>query len=243
MIVSQAWSYLRLLDRARGNDAVRAVLAPLAVGIDLDNIVARQGLARAIVQPASDTAVAVVETDAQLLRRYLLSFDRASAGSRDGYLFRGFSAWPGMGDMKGNGQAVHGRSGDVDLVVMGPDGRAATDDELALVRASAAAARYVPEGIGVYLRRAARASYAVDLTLVVREGPSPDLVTAAARARIESAARFRTVIGGSIPPGLFSGVAYDDNVVSVTDNAPVAIAADPYGVPVMTGVTLTATVA
>lgn len=56
--MSQVWANLRLLDRQRVNDAVKALLAPFSAGADLDNVVARQGLARLVVMPAIDAKVA-----------------------------------------------------------------------------------------------------------------------------------------------------------------------------------------
>lgn len=74
--LGEAISYLRLLDRARVNDAVKAVLAPLATGADLDTVAARLGVERLIVQAATSTAPAVMESDGRLLARYLLAFGR-----------------------------------------------------------------------------------------------------------------------------------------------------------------------
>lgn len=94
MIVGRAWTWLRLLDRVRVNDAIGSLLAPLAQGADLDNVVARQNIARLVVITTTGSAPAVMETDAQLLRRYLLSFGRAAAGSRNRLLFDAWTAWP-----------------------------------------------------------------------------------------------------------------------------------------------------
>ena len=234
MIVGQVFAYLRLLDRQRVNDGIKALLAPFAQGTDLDNIVARQGIARLTVIPATANEPAVMETDIALLRRYLLSFDRPSAGSAARYLYEAWTAWPGMRDARVNGFKVHGRRGDTDIVIIGPDGDLATPEQRGLVSDAVRADHVKPEAVSVSVLDATRVEYAISLTIEVAPGPDPEIVRQEAIARITSAALARMLIGGEIPPGLLKGAAYGASVISVTDHAPVTIAADPYSVPVMT---------
>lgn len=243
-IFAKAWAYLRLLDRARVNDAVRSVLAPLATGSNLDNIVARQGLQRLVVVPASEATgtPALMETDAALLRRYLLSFDRPSAGSAGRYLYEVFRAFPLAGDARVNGRAIHGRRGDTDVVVSGPAGRDATDAEMAAVRAAVLDPSVLPEAVSVSVLRAARLLYSVTLVIEVPPGPDTSLLASEAAARVRAATDERTVIGGEIPAGFIAGAAYGPNVIKVRDQTPIAITPDPYTVPVCVGVTVTAEV-
>ena len=70
-------------------------------------------------------------------------------------------------------------------------------------------------------------------------GPAPSIVQAEAEARVRAAATDRILIGGELPAGLLAGAAYGANVIAVRDLSPVVIAADPYKVPVMTGLTIT----
>tara|TARA_R110002020_G_scaffold266483_33_gene481481 strand:- start:1879 stop:2802 length:924 start_codon:yes stop_codon:yes gene_type:complete len=240
---AEAWAYLRLLDRGRVNDAVKAVLAPRATGPDLANIAASQNLARLTVTPATETAAAVMETDAALLRRYLLSFDRASIGSIGRYLLEAWTVWPGMGHAVVNGRAVHGRLGDSDIVITGPGGRNPTPVELALVTAAVRAPNVKPEALGVAVIGATRREYSVDQVIEVPSiGPDAEMVRLEAVARVRAAGDARTLIGGEVPAGLMAGAAYGQNVIRVRDTAPVAIEADPYTVPVLTGITVVAEV-
>ena len=234
MIVGQVFAYLRLLDRQRVNDGIKALLAPFAQGADLDNIVARQGIARLAVIPATANEPAVMETDTALLRRYLLSFDRPSAGSAARYLYEAWTAWPGMLDARVNGFKVHGRRGDTDIVIIGPDGDLATSVQRGLVSDAVRDDHVKPEAVSVSVIDATRVEYAVSLTIEVAPGPDPEIVRQEAIARITSAALARMLIGGEIPAGLLKGAAYGASVIAVTDHAPVTIAADPYSVPVMT---------
>ncbi|MCF1502907.1 baseplate assembly protein [Afifella sp. H1R] len=249
VIAGEAWAYLRLLDRARVNDAVRAVLAPLASGFDLDNVAASANVERLVVREATAELPEILESDAALLRRYLLSFDRPSAGSRGRCLYEAWSAWPsgfdeagdpiGMGDAVVNGRAVHGRRGDTDVVITGPAGRDPTDAELAQVRAAVLADTAYPEAIALSVIRAARAEYTVALTIDVPPGPDASVIAAESTARVRAAADSRTLIGAEIPAGYLAGAAYGANVIKVRDDAPVAIDPDPYTVPVCTAITVT----
>jgi phage-related baseplate assembly protein len=243
IIIGEAWSYLRLLDRARVNDAIRAVLAPLARGADLDNVVARVNIVRLVVTPATGAAAAVMESDAQLLRRYLLAFDRPSAGSADRYLYEAFTAWPAMLDAAVVGRAVHGRRGDTDIVVIGPNGVAATSQEMAAVRNAVNATNVKPEATSVSVIPAVRKTYTVSLVLVIPKGPDPSVVIADARTRVDAAITGRLLIGAEVPVWSIAGAAYGSNVIRVRVLSPTAdIAPDPYSVPVCTGVTITAEV-
>lgn len=229
VVVLQAWSYLRLLDRQRVNDAVKAVLAPFATGTDLENIVARANVLRADG-----------ESDAALLRRYLLSFDAPSAGSRDAYLFRAFTAWPTMHDATVIGRAIHGRRGDVDLVITGAGGDTPTTQQVNLVRAAVSADDAKPEATSVTVIGAVRTVYSVVLVLEVPQGPDPEAVRAEALARVLAATLERNLIGASVPVERLSGAAYGPNVIRVRREAPLLdIAADPYAIPVCGSIGIT----
>lgn len=244
VILGEAWSILRTLDRARVNDAIRAVLAPLAKGADLDAIAARVNIVRLVVTPATATADAVMESDARLLRRYLLAFARPSAGTSDRYLLEALTAWPQMLDGAVIGRAVHGRRGESDLVVIGPDGRAPTAEELSTVRAAVTASDVKPEAVAVNVLAATRRLFEVAMHLRIPAGPDAAAVEQEAEARVRKAAAERMVVGGEVPRGLVEGAAYGLSIVHVALAAPPAdIAADPYGVPVLSAVTVTSEVA
>ncbi|KNY35680.1 baseplate J/gp47 family protein [Agrobacterium sp. SUL3] len=245
-IVGQAWTYLRLLDRQRVNDAFRALLAPYAKGSDLEAIAADNNVERQIVTPATANTDAVMEGDASLLRRYLLSLDAPASGSPGRYLYDAWTAWPqtddrtlGLWDARINGRAIHGRRGDTDVVLIGPFGREPTSAELTTVRAAVLDPDRTPEAVSVSIMAATRREYQVSLVLeIVGTGPSPDLLKAEAEKRVTAAAIERTTVGGEIPEGLLSGAAYGANIVKVRDLTPVAIEPHPYTVPVMTGLTV-----
>jgi phage-related baseplate assembly protein len=242
-IQGRVFSFLRLLDRQRVNDVVRSVFATTAAGADLDALVARQNVQRLVLQPATPTSAVVMESDAALLRRYLLSFDRGSAGSADRFLYEAWTAWPLMGDARINGYAVHKRRGDTHIVIAGPGGRAPTKPERLLVEAACLAPHVAPEAIAVSVLPATPAPYRVRLRLDLRPGPDQALVEADIAARIKAAAETRCVIGGEVPAGFFRGIAFGNvNVLAAEDLAPVEIVPDPYVIPSFLGVTVEARV-
>jgi phage-related baseplate assembly protein len=238
-IVGRAWSLLRLLDRRRVNEAIRAVLAPLAVGADLDNVVARQGVERLVVTPATSTAAAAMESDARLLRRYLASFERAAAGSAASIAYWTLTAWPACLDVAVIGRAVHGRRGDVDVALLGPGGRAPTTDEILAVRAALLAPGRSPEAVAVTVLAAQRRVYDVDITVEIPSGPDPSLVVAEVEARIRALAVERMTIGAQLPAEAVAGAAYGPSVERVRRRLPAAdLAPEPYGAPVLGTLTI-----
>jgi len=249
MVVGKAFSYLRLLDRARVNAVYRSLLAQYATNTDLDAIAATRNIIRLEIAPATQTAEAIMEGDAALLHRYLLSFDRASAGSAGRYLFEAYSVWPqsedraqGLWDARVNGFDVHGRRGDVDVVIIGPEGAEPSQEQRAAVLTAVTAPHVKPEAVSTAVLVANRIEYAVSLQVDVPQGAAPELVVAEAEKRIRNAAIERTLIGGEIPVQLMPGVALGPNVLNVVDFNPVSIGSDPYTVPVMSSVTVTAQV-
>lgn len=228
-IDGQVFAEVRLLDRRRVNDAILAVLATTATGTDLDNVVARANVSRVDG-----------ETDAALLRRYLLSFDAPSAGSRDAYLFHALTAWPLMHDAAVIGRSVHGRRGDVDLVITGAGGTSPTTQQIAAVRAAVTADSAKPEATSVTVVGATRNVYSVALVIEVPQGPDAETVRAAAHARVLAATAERNIIGGSVPADRIAGAAYGANVIKVRRLLPAAdIAGDPYTIPVCGSLTVT----
>ncbi|WP_306147243.1 MULTISPECIES: baseplate J/gp47 family protein [unclassified Roseibium] len=245
MVVGKAFSFLRLLDRGRVNAVYRSLLAQYATDTDLDAIAATRNILRLEVAPATQSADAIMEGDAALLHRYLLSFDRAAAGSADGYLYQAHSAWPqsedrslGLWDARVNGYPVHGRRGDIDIVIIGPEGVSPTEQQVSAVRSAVTASHVLPEAVAVSVIPAIRVEYEVSLILDIPSGAAPELVVRDAEDRVRAAAIDRVLIGGEVPRDLLPGAAYGPNVLKVEDLAPVSIDAEPYSVPVMTALSI-----
>lgn len=240
VIAAETWTELRVLDRQRVNDALLALLVAKAAGANLDNIVARIDVERLVVLPATGTDPAVMESDARLLQRYLLAFSRPAAGSADRYLYEALTAWPLMLTGRVIGRAVHGRKGDVDIVIAGPGGRDATDDEMALVRAACTSTQVKPEATSVSIIRAVRNVYSIAGKITIPSGPDANAVKAEAAARLLAAATDRMLIGVEVPVSALAGAAYGTSVARVDLTAPASdIPAQPYAIPVPGAVSLT----
>ncbi|PZP72859.1 baseplate J/gp47 family protein [Agrobacterium sp. MS2] len=246
IIELRTWSNLRLYDRQRVNDVFEALLAARARGSNLDAIAAGRNIERQTIVAATSTAAAIMESDTGLLRRYLLSFDVPAAGSAGRYLFDAWTAWPHVSDVSGmldarvNGYAVHGRRGDIDLVITGPGGAVPTTEQILTVRNAVTDINRAPEGVAITVLGAVRVEYAVSLVVEVPQfGPAPELIRQEALARVNAAAKDRLLIGGEIPAGFLAGAAYGPNIIKVRDLAPVLIEPDPYKIPVMTAVEVT----
>lgn len=239
VIVGQAFAFLRLLDRQRVNDGIKALLATEAKGTNLDAVVARQNVERLVLTPANGPMPALMESDVSLLRRYLLSFDRAAAGSRDCYLYQAFTAWPLMHDARVNGHAIHGRRGDTDVVIIGPLGAIASPAERALVTAAVLADHVKPEAVSVAVIDATPLEYSVEMVIEVPPGPDAEIIRTEVVDRVRATGNARMLIGGEIPAGLLAGAAYGPNVIKVRDLAPVEIAAEPYTLPVLANIAIT----
>jgi phage-related baseplate assembly protein len=239
-VLARAYAYTRTMDRTALNDAVRALLAHLSTGADLDNLAATRGLARLVLAPATAGSPAVMESDARLLDRYLSSFQRESAGSRGLYRLLAMTAWPACHDVAVIGRAVHGRRGDVDVVLAGPGGRTPMPEEIALVRAAIDAPGVRPEATAVTILPAQIFAFDVAVAIRLPPGPEPSLVVAEVESRIIAMAAERLRIGAQIPRGAVEGAAYGPSVEFVSLSAPPAdIAPEPYTIPVLGAVSIT----
>lgn len=234
-----AQAYGEMLLRSRINAAARSVLAPFAKGSDLDAVAARMGIHRLTLVPASADVPAVMETDDQFLRRYILSFDRPSAGSADRYLFEAYTACPDMHDVTVVGRSIHGRRGDVDVVVSGVNGADPTPEHIARISAAVNASHVKPEATNVTVLKAVRFEYAVHLGIYIPRGPDATLIRSEAESRIWAAANDRKFIGSEVPLTLIDGSAYGPSVVRVERFAPEHdLEGDPYAIPICTSVTV-----
>ena len=221
------------------------MLAPYAFGTTLDAVVARQNVERLVIRPATGDEPALMERDDRLLFRYLLSFDGRAAGSRSRFLYEAYTALPELeiGNVSTAGRKVHGRLGDVDIIACGPGGRDLTDDELAILRVACLADNVVPEATGAAVLRATRLEYSVEQVVDIPQGPAPGVVEAEIATRIRAVTDAFTLVGAKVVRDFIAGSARGDSVVDATTLAPAAdIAADPYRVPVCTGVTVSARV-
>lgn len=85
--------YRELLLHNRVNQVAKDLLIAYATGSNLDHLAANYGVSRLVISPATDSTVAIFESDAALQRRTLLAIENyARGGSMGWYLFNALSA-------------------------------------------------------------------------------------------------------------------------------------------------------
>ncbi|RRJ96852.1 baseplate assembly protein [Opitutaceae bacterium TAV4] len=197
--ILEVCAYREVLIRARINDAAKAVMLAYATGADLDNLAANYGVARKVVTPANPEALppvdAVMETDADLRRRALLSLDGLStAGPAGGYKFHALSV-VGVRDADASSSAP----GVVDVYILSTDedGEPSTD-LLDAVQAALTNEDVRPLTDNVVVAAPEITEYTVEATLITFPGPDATVVLAAARAAVEKYTKENFRIGRSI---------------------------------------------
>jgi phage-related baseplate assembly protein len=222
--VLQAVAYVRLLDRARVNDAARAVMLPTAGGPDLDNLAALFGVSRAVVTPADPAALppvaAVMESDARLRARVQMSLQAFSCGGPAGaYQFWAMTATPAVLDAMVDSPAP----GDVRVVVLRDPASSLTADEMI----TAVRDMVTREDIrvlcdNVYVQAAVPVPFSVSAQLTVADGPDTAPVLAAARAAVAAFVAERFRIGAQVTRAGLIAALYRAGVMDVALSQPAA---------------------
>jgi phage-related baseplate assembly protein len=239
--VLQAVAYARLLDRARVNDAARAVLLATAQGADLDHLAALFGVARATISagdPAALPPVApVLETDARLRQRVQMSLQAFSCGGPAGaYQFWAMTATPAVLDAQVDSPAP----GDVRVVVLrDPDAALSDDAMLSVVEQMVTRDDIRLLCDNVYVVLASPVPFAVTATLALFDGPDAGPVLAAAEAAVRAFVAERYRLGASVTRAGLIAALYSAGVRDVTLTAPAAnIETALHQVPLCTAVTI-----
>lgn len=197
----QVWSYRELLLRQRVNDAAHATMLAYATGTDLDNIAARYGVVRLIIQAADASATPpvaeVLEADTELRRRILLSLDSyTTAGSKGSYIYHALSASADVLDATANSPSP----GMVTVYVLSRTGNgAAPEGTLAAVTTALNAETVRPLTDMVTVLSASVITYTITGTLHIPAGPDVATVQATAQAAAQAYAdathRFECTVG------------------------------------------------
>lgn len=166
-----AWS--KMHDRARVNDAARAVMLPFATGGDLEVLAALFGVTRT-----------ATETDARLRERTRLALQAySSAGPAGAYRYHAISADPRVRDVRVDSPDP----GAVRLVVLAEDNDGVPDTPLltAVIQAvTAEDVRVLTDTVSVIA--ATPVDFEVEAALVVEAGAATSVVLEAARAALDA---------------------------------------------------------
>lgn len=232
-------AYLDVIETARINDKVRAVLLATAYDTTLDHIAATYyRTARRVITPADPAAGvdAVLEDDETFRQRTALSPESWSCAGPDGaYTYFAISASGDVLDV-----AVYSEDEGaclapwVRVVALGQGGVAPTASTLAVVEAALTAEAIRPCGDRVSVEAATPLPYEIAVTLMLRPGASAEIARQAAAARIAAYASGRLrwagegvsgpvwLIGRRIRTGTIAAAARVDGVEEVIVTAPAA---------------------
>ena len=197
-------AYWRMLDRANMNDQIRQLLAAYATGSDLDHIaVTYYGTAR------HDG-----EADESYRRRMLLAYDSwSTAGSQNSYIYHAL----GVSSAVRDATAVNQSAGHVLVTVLADEGDGTAPQSLLNDVLSAVNAEWVrPLTDHVEVQSAHILPYQVRGEIVLRDGPSPDVVLAEAIAAVDAYTRARHKLGVNVIRGALEAALYVEGVESAT---------------------------
>lgn len=171
-IAGEAWSFVRMLDRSRVNDAAHAVMLAFASGSDLEHLGAMYGVSK-----HTD------ESNEAYRRRVLLAPEAlAPAGTLNGYIYHALTAAPTLTDATAR-RTAPGKIA-VTLMGSGPDG-APTDEELRLVRAHFAREDIKPATDMIDVTGPKIFRGRIRTKLVLLPGPDAGLVVSVAQTRLD----------------------------------------------------------
>lgn len=184
IIIGEAISYLRLLDRARVNDAARAVLLPFARGADLDNLASFFGVDR--VESEDDTSLR--------LRLMAAPDAYAAAGPVGAYVYHAKTASPllvrDVGVRSPSPGAVL-----VSILSSEPGNGSASNALMQIVRARLTRKDIKPLTVDLTVQSAIITEIDVTLTLLIPAGPDSSLIRTNAEKAIRAYADERHAVG------------------------------------------------
>lgn len=182
-------AYWRVQDRARVNDAAKALLLAYAKGTDLDQLAANVELSRLVVQAEDLTAVPplpqVLEEDDALRERVQLVYEGlTTAGPRNSYILHARNA----SGLVADATAESPSPAVVDVTVLSLEGDGAADAELlATVAAHVNDDDVRPVADRVNVRSAEILRYQVNAVVYLAgNGPEGEAVLAEAKSRLEA---------------------------------------------------------
>ncbi|WP_110968346.1 baseplate assembly protein [Pseudomonas huaxiensis] len=195
-------AYRTLLNRARVNDAAKALLLAYAIGSDLDQLAANVRLQRLVVQEADPNSVPpterILEEDDALRERIQLVYEGlTTAGPRNSYILHARNA----AGMVADATAESSSPAVVDVTVLSLDGKGAASAELlAQVTAHLNADDVRPVADRLNVRSAEILPYRIDAVLhMVGNGPENEATLAECRRRLQAWVNPRRRLGVEVP--------------------------------------------
>lgn len=179
-------AYRELILRQRINEAAKGVMVAYALGGDLDQLGANNGVSRLTLSPADDTAIppvaAVMESDDDFRARIAAAFEGLSvAGPTGAYEYHAKSADGRVADAS----AISPSPAVVTVTVLAREGNgAAADDLLAVVSAALNDEDVRPVADRVSVQSAEIVNYEIEAELYLYPGPEAEPIRAASEAKL-----------------------------------------------------------
>ena len=182
----EEFAYRYLVKTSSINHTAKSLLLAYATGTTLDHIGITRGVARLLIRPADNSTVpatpAIYETDNGYRRRIHLSAERASAGSNGAYLYWSLGA---SGDVRD--AAVQSASpGVVDVWIQSHSAAIAPQTLLNAVHNALDTGDRCPFTDLIAVHAATPFEFSVQAELTLYPGPDSAVVTAAARASLDT---------------------------------------------------------
>ena len=185
--------YREMVNIARFNSGILAVLLAYAVGTDLDQLGANYDVFRQVKTPADDTTIpptaAVMEDDDAYRRRIRLSwYARNTAGAIQAYEYFTLSADPSIVDAAAYGPQESSAipPGEVHIYPLSSEGDGTPSEELLQMVSDALNAEYVrPLTDYVSVLAPTVITYEVNATLIIADGPDADTVADASEKAMQ----------------------------------------------------------
>lgn len=219
------------------NDAVQSVMVAFAAGADLDNLALtaalwmpsswRESMLRRIIQPATETAPAVMESDNEFRRRILLAPEAYStAGTAGSYLFHVLWADPRLlwADVWSPAP------GEVIVAAQSREGDGtAPNDLVEAVRAHLARPDIKPLTDVISVRSVVNIGYTISIDAYILPGPDHATVEEAIKASVLKLAAARHTPSRDMPRSAIIGAAQLDVVDKIILPSPATDIARGYG--------------
>lgn len=237
-------SYRETLVRQRINDAIKATHIAYAIGDDLDNVCARLGVTRLLLQEADEEAgtPAIYESDDRLRTRFVLALEAFStAGPELAYVYWAMTANAGIKHVRVYGpESTIVDPGEVGIYVLSGTGDGTADQAmLDEVEAICSADDIRPLTDSVLVSSATPTNYTIEVTLDIYRPLDPAIVTAAAEEALNALVASRHRIGSQVPLSAIYAAAHVEGVEEVTIVSPVAdVDATAVQAPYCTGITV-----
>lgn len=241
-IVDRALSGRELLQVARTNDSVRAVMPAFSTGTDLDNLVARVNVIRLAVAWDDDGNPTAFESDAKLLNRFLAAYAAPAAGSEDCYIYRAATAWPERHDIRPYNYATPGlglEPGEVAVYLLATGGEDVPDAAVSNVVRALGPETARPMTDVVSVRKTTVRPWTISAKLILPRGASPAAIVAGRRAALQAFADRRYHIAGLVTEAGAISALWEPNVINVTDLVITGLDHGLDKAPYLSGATLT----